>query len=54
MKWFDRTWLVIVILLVGAAILFQPGWLLSILSMIQSLVIIVLGSVATVYLWKRL
>ncbi len=54
MKWFDRTWLVVVIILLAAIILLQPNWLLSVLGIIQSIVFIALGIVATAYLWKRL
>jgi hypothetical protein len=54
MKWFDRTWLVVVIILLAVVMLLQPGWLLSVLGIIQSIVFIALGIVATAYLWKRL
>lgn len=54
MKGFDRTWLIVIVVLLAVVMLLQPGWLLSVLSIIQSVVFIALGMVATAYLWKRL
>lgn len=46
------------VLIAAAAVLvlslFNTGWLLSILSIIQSVVLITLGIVAIMYLWKRI
>jgi hypothetical protein len=50
----NRTVLVIAIAIVAVVMILNPGWLLSVLGIVQSVVIIVLGIVATVYLWKRL
>lgn len=54
MKWFDRTWLVVVLIVIVVLIILNPGWLLSILGIIQSVAITTLCIVGTVYLWKRL
>jgi hypothetical protein len=54
MKSFDRTWLAVALIVIVALIIFNPGWLLSIMGIVQSIAITTLCIVATVYLWKRL
>lgn len=44
--------ILMILVLVVAAV--NPYWVQNILGIIQSIVIIVLGIVATMYLWKRL
>jgi hypothetical protein len=50
----NRTILLILIVAVALVMLLNPGWLRSVLDTVQSIVIIVLGIVATAYLWKRM
>jgi hypothetical protein len=49
-----RTLLIIAISAVALVMILNPNWLMYALGVIQSVAIIVLGIVATIYLWKRL
>ena len=50
----NRTVALIAVVAVAAVMLLNPNWLAYALSTIQSIVIIVLGIVAIMYLWKRM
>jgi len=55
MNWRDnRTVALIAVIAVAAVMLLNPNWLRYALDIVQSIVIIVLGIVATAYLWKRM
>jgi hypothetical protein len=50
----NRTLALLVLLGVILLLITNPNGLISTLSVIQSVVFIILGCVATLYLWKRL
>lgn len=50
----NRTVALLAVALVAVVMILNPNWLVYALGIVQSIVIIVLGIVATVYLWKRL
>lgn len=50
----NRTLALLVLLGVIILLIINPNGLLSTLGVIQSVVFIILGCVATLYLWKRL
>jgi hypothetical protein len=50
----NRTLSLLVLLGVVFILIINPAGLMSMLSVVQSIVFIVLGCVATLYLWKRL
>ena len=50
----NRTLALLVLLGVIILLIINPNGLLATLSVIQSVVFIILGCVATLYLWKRL
>lgn len=54
MKLDNRTLGLIVIVGILLVLAINPGSLLTTLSLIQTVVFIILGIVATLYLWKRL
>ena len=53
-KFDNRTLALLVLLGVIILLILNPNGLMATLSVIQSVVFIVLGCVATLYLWKRL
>jgi predicted membrane protein len=50
----NRTLLLLLLIVIAALMLFNPSGLAMTLSALQSIAIIVLCAVATLYLWKRL
>ncbi len=54
MRFDNRTLMLAALVLLLLTMLFNPGGIKSMLDTIESLVMIALGSVATLYLWKRL
>jgi hypothetical protein len=54
MKPDNRTLFLILLIVIAALLLFNPSGLMMTLSALQSIAIIVLCLVATIYLWKRL
>jgi hypothetical protein len=50
----NRTLIIVAIIVLATVMILNPNWLMYALGTIQSIVIIVLGIVATIYLWKRL
>ncbi len=54
MKLDNRTIGLVVVLAFVVLLILNPNGLIYTLNVIQSLVIIVLGVVATLYLWKRM
>lgn len=54
LKMDNRTISLVVLLAFILLLILNPNGLMYTLNVIQSLVIIVLGTVATLYLWKRL
>ncbi len=50
----NRTLALIAVIGIVLLTVFNPFWLLQILNIIQSVVLITLGIVAIMYLWKRM
>lgn len=50
----NRTLMLVALALLLVMVVFSPGSIKSMLDTVESLVMIALGSVATLYLWKRL
>lgn len=54
MKQDNRTLFLVLLIVIAALVLFNPSGLMMTLGALQSIAIIVLCLVATIYLWKRL
>lgn len=54
MRFDNRTLTLMALILLLAVLILNPGGINALLGTIQSIVFIALGTVATLYLWKRL